>query len=1269
MRKTPAHRGFFCAFLPSEPPWTITQTSERIEESIESRRPLVIPMSEIIVCPRCQRRLQLPADFQAELVRCPSCATTFPAASASPVPSSVQTTLPTPPQPPEQPLPERLPQTNQFQRSTGKPCLIVALVLGAGVLLTGCGVAVLVAILWHMQPPRMNPVARVEEDEEERREQLRQAFKDRKPLAEDEIARQVKALFDELGTALRAQAAAQIQSKFDLDRMMDELDAAGGGALRLRTAKERRDFRPGLSQGIGQSLAQRGEVFHWIATDIRHVKKLNNDEAVVISRHKHTNGMSLKMRWWMTRRNGDWKIYDFEDLDMASRFSSEIAVLLGQGLGRAAEIGRTVKSIVEAIQAVIQEDLDGAEKKLAQVQGIPLPPRQESLRQLANALVLLHRGNFADALKALDEAQRLHADLPLADFLRGIALNRLGKADQALKHLTAYRDLLGEDGEVCREVAEALREQHRFDEAAQEYRKSLDFNPKDGDAFLGLLRSIGPDSNKDDIGPRFAKLDNRRANFDVCAEDCEEREFPELLDPLVQTMRKLDPQYPPLDYYQALLHARMGQPDEAVRSLKSALGKQTEEQQRLEYERHFLKAMASAGHYRKAYAVATRTREAFRFLAAEAAKRYQLDKLKQLLSAHTQKEAEDPLLALYRAEIQVRTGEYEKADKAFTAALARRPDAETLQTFRASRVLARYHSGQVMSAYRDIGPREETFTQLATLLFEDDRDDQLQDLLDAHAKDFPNSIEMLRFRYRLLVRRNKTAEGIALFKSTLAKAKEKEKRSQLASEFLWDMLAAGKLMQGYQAAPSAAEAFRQMAEGLLDDGRWDDLRHLLEAHRAGHADDPWLAYYQAEVHQENKAWDKAATILRAALKRDPKNARESIQTNYVFVMYKAGQWQRAYAEIEPHNKTFTQLANLMANDKKGVELEALIRVHKPNARDDPDLPFYEARAKVLTKKWAEAVPLFRKAYQKQKDQFARASHQSYFLMDLAAEGRCLEGYRAAMDKSAALNTLGGRLVSQKKDKELAEVLEEHHKGGGGEPWYSFYLGELDLLRGEVRQASRHFAAALAKGKPQEQWRLRDGLFRARVRAGDAVIAYEEHKTNEGTFLSLAQLCNQNKDIKQLQALLDTHRKDKPDDPSLVSWELKLLWLRKDYEGALRFLTQHREDVFSQPQFRWQAEDYRVRSFVKLKRHDEAVRAAKDIVKKRSGDRLLLVLAHAAAGDVPQTIAAMEKPAKDAFFLRRCYEDDDLGPILRSKDFQAFRAKFPQPKEDKAASGE
>lgn len=1222
-------------------------------------------MSEIILCPSCERRLQLPAHFQAELVRCPSCETTFPLASALPPTTSVVAALP--PAPPADLVADQQERPIEFhrsrpavRRSSRSPCLIVALVVGAVMLVLGLGLAGLVAIVWNMHPGKATIAARVEEDEAERRELLRDAFKDGKPLAEDEIAQQVRTLFDDLAAALRAEDADRITALFDVDRMLEECRAAGA-TVSLRSAKDRRDFARGMRLGIGKSLVQRASIFQWNASEIRKIKKLNNTEVVLIVRHTHPKGGFLKMRWWLTRRQGNWKVYDFEDLDMASRVSTEIAALLGHNLGRTMELGRAVRALGEAIQLVVQEDLDGAEKKLAEVPPGQLPPRFEALRRLAHGMVLLHRGKYEESLKALDEAQRLQADMPVVDLFRGIALNRLGKEEQALKHLQAYRDLLGEDPNVCREIGEALREQSRFAEAAVQYRKALDFDPKESDAFLGLLRSLEVNANKDDLGPRFAKLDNLRENFVTCAEDCESREFPQLLDPLVQTMRKLDPNYPPVDYYQALVQARTGHPAEAVRSFQSALRKQPDKPQRQEYETHFLSVMAAGGHISKAYAAATDARQAFRLLAAEAVKHYRIEELKLLAAAHAGKHADDPLLPLYQAEIHVREGQYEKADRAFTEALARHPDPEVLITFRASRVRARYHVGQAMSAYRDIGPREQTFEQLAALFFQDEKDADLLKLLDAHAKQVPDSLEGVRFRYRLLIRQNKTAEGVALFQSALSKAKTEQKRSVLVSEFLWDMLAVEKLLEGYRAAPNAEEAFRQLADRLLEDDNWDELRQLLAAHRVAHAGDPWLAYYQGEVHIHEEAWDKAAKVLGEAVKRPPKDMRDRIQHNYVYALYKLGRWQQAYAEIQPHDQTFTQLANLMAADKKGAELQALLRAHRPHAGDNPALPYYEARANVLLKKWAEAVPLFQQAYRKQAIEYLRSSYQSSFLADMEDAGQWLEGYRAAVDKGQALNTLAGRLLSQKKEKELAALLEEYHKSGGGEPWYSFYLGELHLLRGQARQAIPYFVAALAKGGAMEQWRLRAGLNRARVQAGEAAIAYEEAaKANEGAFASLAFLCSQKKDLKQLQELIDAHRKVKPSDPALISWELEVLWLKQDYEGALGLLTKHGEDVFAQPQFRWKADNCRVRCLVKLQRGEEAVRVAEDIVKKHSGDQLLLVLAYAARGDVPRTIAAMGKLGKAKYFVQRCYEDADLGPLLQREQFQAYRTQFPKP---------
>src|SRR5207249_4407540 len=142
-----------------------------------------------------------------------------------------------------------------------------------------------------------------------------------------------------------------------------------------------------------------------------------------------------------------------------------------------------------------------------------------------------------------------------------------------------------------------------------------------------------------------------------------------------------------------------------------------------------------------------------------------------------------------------------------------------------------------------------------------------------------------------------------------------------------------------------------------------------------------------------------------------------------------------------------------------------------------------------------------------------------------------------------------------------------------------------------KQAEAHFAAAAAKGGSRDQWRYRPGLFRARVKAGKAADTYREFGPGARTFEELAALCLEEKDAKQLQALIDAHRQARPDDAGIPAAELDVRWLNQDYEGLLKLLAEHREDLFALPRFRWKADDYRMRSLIKLKRTEDAVRDA------------------------------------------------------------------------------
>ena len=542
-------------------------------------------------------------------------------------------------------------------------------------------------------------------------------------------------------------------------------------------------------------------------------------------------------------------------------------------------------------------------------------------------------------------------------------------------------------------------------------------------------------------------------------------------------MRRIDPESAPAAYYLAVCKAWAGRADQAAPLFKAALAGQADARLRDDYATGFLQAMASAGKFADAYDAAPDPVAAFRYLAGEILKGYHPDELRRLTAAHAKKRPDDPLLPWYQAKVFVEEERYAPAEKAFAAALAKPPDDETLTLLRPSRVLARYHAVGAMSAYRDIGPRRETFLQLASLLFYAGKDAELEALLDAEARNDPDGVEEPVYRCRLRVKQGRTAEGIALFKTALEKASTDEKREEEAALILAEFVGAGKTVEGYRAAPDAKKAFLDLAGELGEQDRPEDLPLLIAAHREREPADPWLAYYQGEVDIRGEAWDKAAAVLKEGMKSADMDLRDSMQSRYIYASYKACRAMRAYAESQSRDATFTQLAALLAADKKGAELQALADAHRPNAGDQASLLFNDALARVLSGRPAEAAPLLQEACRKQPVEWQRKSYIRQVLTAMLDAGQAMQGYRAAPDKSEALETLAAALVARNKDKELASLLEEHGKGHSEEPAYRFYMGELYLLRGDAKQAEPHFAAAAAKISPVENWRYRNGLFR------------------------------------------------------------------------------------------------------------------------------------------------------------------------------------------------
>jgi tetratricopeptide (TPR) repeat protein/DNA-directed RNA polymerase subunit RPC12/RpoP len=513
-------------------------------------------MADVITCPRCQRRLHLPEEHRGREVRCPSCHTKFlSSVEADPgIPWVIPVDVPATAQ-----TPTRV--GNRQARSTVGP-LVIALLATVVVVVVAGGVFVLVSA----QRQGALSARRAADEDAALRQDMIDAFRDQRPLAEDEIAAEVRPLFTDLGEALRAADGTRSVGHFDLDRLFDELLAMELVPANVRN--ERRTFVRAARDGLAISLRQQAPLMAWQTFEIRNVKKLQNNEAVVIVRHKTPDGIALKLRWWLSKRTGTWKVYDFEDLDVGCRSSTTMGSVMHLGVGRIEAIARATKSVREALLILHgQRDPDAAERCLQAEANVPLPPRLEALRKFTRGLIQFERGQHREALATFDEAAALNPDMPFLDFMKGAAHNQLGDHERALTHLHAYRDLLGEDAVISYQLGLALAGLRRSKEALASFRRALDDDPKFSEAFHALVESLQPGDARDDLRARFAKLDTPRAHFDALAESCQTARDGESLAELCAAMRDREPAYPPIAFYESLVAPGTS---EATRQLRTS---------------------------------------------------------------------------------------------------------------------------------------------------------------------------------------------------------------------------------------------------------------------------------------------------------------------------------------------------------------------------------------------------------------------------------------------------------------------------------------------------------------------------------------------------------------------------------------------------------------------------------------------------------------------------------------------------------------------------
>lgn len=533
------------------------------------------------------------------------------------------------------------------------------------------------------------------------------------------------------------------------------------------------------------------------------------------------------------------------------------------------------------------------------------------------------------------------------------------------------------------------------------------------------------------------------------------------------------------------------------------------------------------------------------------------------------------------------------------------------------------------------------------------------------------------YEAELDIARKNFASAEDRFDSLVKAATNPNAKAFFESRLVESLVSAGKPVHAYRAGTDKQATFAYIADRLMDEENADLLLAVATKHEKEHPEDINVYLYKGSAHYFKKQYAEAEKELAQGMSlAETESIRDRFRQFRVLARFKMGEGLAAYKEIPPRRKTFEQLANLYLAEKKGQELEQLVQLHRKSNPSAVTLDVWEAEAKLLTNDYQGAATRIRTALKDAKDKKVKLALGNK-LLDIHLKAKTpLDAYQNATDPAYAFHYLAERLLAEEDGKNLAKLVQAHRdhlaaediiEGANNDVELDYYEGRAELLRQDFAAAAKTLARGLQDAEDARQREaLREQLVLARIKQGEGLKAYEELDPKFAVYDQLAQYFAREEDADNLEALVEAHSKNNPNEPTLALWKAEVYWLRHEYGKAADVLLGHRTTILSDPLNRGRFEDRLIRSLLRARRVDEARREAK-LSTSRDGDRWFEAVVAAATEDLDEASKTLRACLERGYTTDDFYADDDLGAALRSDKLSKLRADFPEPSSESAST--
>jgi hypothetical protein len=297
-------------------------------------------------------------------------------------------------------------------------------------------------------------------------------------------------------------------------------------------------------------------------------------------------------------------------------------------------------------------------------------------------------------------------------------------------------------------------------------------------------------------------------------------------------------------------------------------------------------------------------------------------------------------------------GQHAAAAESFRHAFEKETDEAKRNSYINSYVEAMAADGQVIAAWQSVPDPKSAFETLVYAYDEDEiqlTDEEYRQLVKLYREHYPDDLVGLYREAELTIREERFEDAAELLRSTATGVRTEDDeeaeahRASLAGFLATALYKLGKVEDAYSNVGERKERFSQLANLAIADKRWDDLRWLVEAHRAHSPDDPRIHYAEGRLAAQEKRWDDAVRHFRtgrAATQDEKWIFLQPLADAYI----KSGRWSEFFATSDDPGEDFDSLARRFVADRNWNALQRLIGEHRQNSPLDHRVAEYQAEA-------------------------------------------------------------------------------------------------------------------------------------------------------------------------------------------------------------------------------------------------------------------------------------------------------------------------------------